>query len=69
MKGYQSSGSLPLARAVRTAACQVWPEQERGTGEGQNRQVRHAMAPKRTNWIWMSEKEMHVERNDRKTGL
>lgn len=47
VKGYQSSGSLLLASAVRTAACPVWPERDGGGTE----QMRHAMAPKRINWI------------------
>jgi len=53
VKGYQSSGSLLLASAVRTAACPVWPERDGGGTE----QMRHAMAPKRINWIWLREKE------------
>lgn len=57
VKGYQSSGSLLWARAVRTAASPVWPAQERGMEEAQNRQMRHAMALKTINWTRMSEKD------------
>lgn len=49
--GYQSSGSLLLVRAVRTAASPEWPAQERGMEEAENRQMRHIMVLKKINWM------------------
>lgn len=42
-KGYQSSGSLLLVRAVRTAASPEWPAQEREMEEAENRQMSHVL--------------------------
>lgn len=51
VEGYQSSGSLLLVRAVKTAASPEWPAQEGGMEEAENRQMRHAIVMKRINWI------------------